>query len=639
MMGGGPMRHMRDTRDEKAQDTGKTLRQLAVYLKPYKLGLVGISALLLLETLLQLAGPYLIGRAVDKFIVEGDVRGLTVTMLLLLGTYVGAWATRYGEFYGMIIIGNKVLYRLRTHIFDRIQSLSLKFFDQHEAGDLMSRLTNDVDTIGQVLNVGLLQTIGSSLLIVGIVAAMFSLNWQLALATFLILPFMFASSVFLSRRARHAFRETRKTIGSVSAELEENISGVRVAQAFTREDENIERFNELNRANRDANVSAQGIVAAFSPTLDVLSTIGLAIVIGLGGYMALQDPPLLTVGIIISFLVYVRRFFQPIQQLAQLYAQLQSALAGAERIFELVDTEPELADAPDAVEMPLIEGQVVFDNVSFHYKPEEPVLQGVSLEVEPGQTVALVGPTGAGKTTLVNLIGRFYEAKEGTVQIDGRDLREVTRASLRSQMGIVLQDTFLFSGSIMDNIRYGRLDASDGEVIEAATLANADAFITQLADGYETELSEQGRNLSQGQRQLIAISRAILADPRLLILDEATSSVDTRTELLIQRALSRLLQGRTSFVIAHRLSTIRNADQLLILQGGKIVERAISTEEKSAHEQLLDLGGEYYKLYTSQFRRQDLPPEDLPPDLAAQAQAQPAPGGDGQPLAAAQALS
>jgi ABC-type multidrug transport system fused ATPase/permease subunit len=601
MIGGGPM-HRMGVREEKAQDTGQTLRRLAVYLKAYRLGLVGVGVLIILDTLLQLAGPYLIGRAVDEFIVGGDKAGLAVTMLMLLAVYVGAWVTRYGEFYGMIIIGNKVLYKLRTHIFDRVQSLSLTFFDQHEAGDLMSRLTNDVDTIGQVLNAGLVQTIGSALLIVGIVAAMFSLNWQLALATFVILPFMFASSILLSRRARHAFRETRKTIGSVSADLEENISGVRVAQAFAREDENIERFDELNRANRDANVSAQGVVAAFSPTLDVLSTIGLAIVIGFGGYLALQDPPLITVGIIVSFLVYVRRFFQPIQQLAQLYAQLQSALAGAERIFELVDTEPDLVDAPDAVDIPLIEGRVEFDGVSFHYKPEEPVLRGVSLVAEPGQTVAVVGPTGAGKTTLVNLIGRFYQAVEGSVCIDGRDVKDVTRASLRAQMGIVLQDTFLFSGTIMDNIRYGRLDASDEEVIEAAKLANADAFITRLSGGYETELSEMGRNLSQGQRQLIAIARAILADPRLLILDEATSSVDTRTELLIQQALGRLLRNRTSFVIAHRLSTIRNADQLLVLQSGEIVERAASDEEKSAHQKLLDLGGEYYNLYTSQFR-------------------------------------
>ncbi|MFC2054191.1 ABC transporter ATP-binding protein [Chloroflexota bacterium] len=604
---GGPMRHLRDGRDERAQDTGQTLQRLSTYLKPYWLALSGVSLLLIVDTLLQLAGPYLIGRAVDEFIIEGDIPGLTRSMLLLLAVYVAGWAARYGEFYGMILVGNRVLYKLRTEIFDRVQTLSLKFFDQHEAGDLMSRLTNDVDTIGQVLNVGLIQTLSSAMLIFGILVAMFSLNWQLALVTFIVLPFMLGASILFSRRARRAFRETRKTIGSVSADLEENISGVRVAQAFAREDENIERFDELNRANRDANVTAQSITAAFTPTLDVFSTIGLAIVLGFGGYMALQEPPLITVGVIISFIVYVQRFFRPIQQLGTLYAQLQSALAGAERIFELVDADPDLADAPNAVEIPAIVGQVTFENVSFYYNPEEPVLQQVSLNVEPGRTVAIVGPTGAGKTTLVNLIGRFYDAVEGAVVIDGYDVRSVTRASLRSQMGIVLQDTFLFSGAIMDNIRYGNLDATDEQVIEAAKLANADAYITRLPDGYQTELSEQGRNLSHGQRQLLAIARAILAEPRLLILDEATSSVDTRTELLIQQALTRLLHGRTSFVIAHRLSTIRNADQLLVLEGGQIIERAIGTAERSAHHLLLDLGGEYYKLYTSQFRSEGTP--------------------------------
>ena len=607
MFGGGPMHRMRNARDEKGHDTGQALRRLAAYFEPYRLPLLGVAVLLIADTLLQLAGPYLIGRAIDQFITAGDRAGLTVTMLLLLAVYLGGWGTRYGEFYGMIVVGNKVIYELRACIFERIQSLSLKFFDEHEAGDLMSRLTNDVDTIGQVLNAGLVQTMGSALLIAGIVVTMIGLNWRLALATFVTLPFMFGSSMILARRARHAFRKTRRTIGSVTADLEENISGVRVAQAFAREGQNIERFNELNRANRDANVNAQGIIAAFSPTLGVLSTIGLAIVIGYGGSLALQDPPLVTMGIIVSFLVYVRRFFQPIRQLAQLYAQLQSALAGAERIFELLDTQPDLTDAPDAVEMPSIVGQVELDHVSFHYKPGEPVLRDVGLVAEPGQTVALVGPTGAGKTTMVNLIGRFYDVTEGAVRIDGRDVRKVTGASLRAQMGIVLQDTFLFSGTILDNIRYGRLDAGDEEVIEAARLANADSFISHLPDGYQMELSEQGRNLSHGQRQLLSIARAILADPRLLILDEATSSVDTRTELLIQRALSQLLRGRTSFVIAHRLSTIRNADQVLVIQEGRIVERAVSTPERSAHQQLLDLGGEYYKLYTSQFRQEEAP--------------------------------
>jgi len=603
-MHGGRMRHLREGRDEKARDVGKTLRRLGIYFKPYWKQLLFVLLLLIVGTLFQLAAPYLIGLAVDQFIVTGDRGGLARTMLLLLSVYLGSWATGYGQFYTMAIVGNQVLYRLRTRIFERIQTLSLRYFDEHEAGDLMSRVTNDVDTIAQVLNAGLVQTISSSLIIVGIVAAMLSLNWRLALVTFAILPFMIGASIVFSSRARVAFRKTRKTIGHVSADLEENISGVRVAQAFAREDENVERFNQLNRANRDANVSAQSITAAFSPTLDVLSTIGLAIVVGYGGYLALREPPLVTVGVIVSFLTYVRRFFQPIQQLAQLYAQLQSAIAGAERIFELVDTEPDLTDAPDAYDIPAIAGRVELDGVSFQYKSGEPVLQDVHLVAEPGQTVALVGPTGAGKTTLVNLIGRFYEVSAGAVRIDGHDVRQVTRSSLRSQMGIVLQDTFLFSDTIMNNIRYGRLDATDEEVIEAARMANADSFIERLPKGYQSELSEQGRNLSQGQRQLLSIARAILAEPRLLILDEATSSVDTRTELLIQRALGRLLEGRTSFVIAHRLSTIRNADQLLVLQEGRIVERASSTPERSAHEQLLDLGGEYYKLYTSQFRQE-----------------------------------
>jgi ATP-binding cassette subfamily B multidrug efflux pump len=629
MFGGGPGHRMATITEEKARDTGNTLRRLGGYLMPYWLPLLGVGALLVVGTLLQLAGPFLIGVAIDQFIAAGDRAGLARTMLLLLAAYVGSWAATYGQFRSMVVVGNKVLYELRSDIFDRTQTLSLKFFDEHEAGDLMSRLTNDVDTIGQVLNAGLVQTLGSLLIIVGIMVAMFSLNWQLALATFAILPFMIGSTIVLSRRARSAFRKTRRTIASVSADLEDNISGVRVAQAFAREGENIERFDELNRANRDANVSAQGITAAFMPTMDVLSTIGMAIVIGVGGYMALLNPPLITVGVIVSFLVYVRRFFQPIQQLAQLYAQLQSALAGSERIFELVDTEPDLVDAPDAVDMPTIVGRVELDSVSFHYKQEEAVLRDVSLVAEPGQTVALVGPTGAGKTTLVNLIGRFYEAVEGSVCIDGRDVREVTRATLRSQMGIVLQDTYLFSGTIMDNIRYGRLDASYDEVLEAAKLANADAFITRLPDGYETELSEQGRNLSQGQRQLISISRAILADPRLLILDEATSSVDTRTEILIQQALSRLLKGRTSFVIAHRLSTIRNADQVLVLQEGEVVERASSTPGRSAHDQLLDQEGDYYRLYTGQFRTEG----------EAATPSQPMRGGDGRKMTTATAAA
>jgi len=554
-----------------------------------------VMVLVVVSALLQLAGPYLIGRAVDQFIVVGDRPGLARTILLLLAVYLAGWVAMGRSFYLMAAIGQRVLLHMRTQIFERIQSLSLSFFDQHESGDLMSRLVNDVQVIAQVLNMGIVQFVGSVLGLVGIVIAMLALNVRLALATFTVLPAMFLVSFVFSKRARTAFRRTRETIGQVSAELEEKIAAVREVQAFSREEENQARFAELIAADRDANVQAVGITSAFSPTLNVLSSIATAIVAGYGGYLVLRGE--VSVGLIVSFLVYVRSFFRPVRSLAQLWAHLQAALAGAERVFELLDTEPDLVDAPDAVEMPPIAGRVVFDNVSFAYKADEPVLEDVCLVAEPGQTIALVGVTGAGKTTLVNLLGRFYEATSGSVTIDGHDVRQVTRASLRRQMGVVLQDTFLFSGTVADNIRYGRLDASDEEVIEAAKLAGANEFISRLPEGYATELGEQGRNLSQGQRQLLSIARAVLADPRILILDEATSSVDTRTEKLIQAALEELLQGRTSFVVAHRLSTIRNADQLLVIEDHRIVERG-------THSELLAAGGVYHDLYMSQFRRE-----------------------------------
>jgi ATP-binding cassette subfamily B multidrug efflux pump len=622
MMFGG--RHMRGLTQEisKPTEVGKTLRRLLAYFRPCWGLLAAAAALVVVGTVLRLAAPYLAGVAVDQFIAPADqprpawlarlllalspaegppdigrAAGLTVTMLLLLGTYLLDWAATVGQIYLMMLAGQRVLFHMRTQIFARLQTLSLTFFDQREAGDLMSRLVNDTQVINQVFGGGIVRLASMSLSLIGIVFSMLGLNWRLALVSFTVLPVMVLATTTFSRRARDAFRRTRQTIGEVSAELQENIAAVREVQAFAREGENVAEFETLNAANRDANVQAQSILSAFSPALDVLSTIALAIVAGYGGYLALRDPPLVSVGVIVSFLLYVRRFYEPIRGIASLYAQLQSAVAGAERIFQLLDTQPEITDAPDAVPSPLIQGQVDFDQVSFAYQEGEPVLRDICLRAEPGQTVALVGPTGVGKTTLVSLLPRFYDVDEGAIQIDGYDVRQVTRESLRRQMGIVLQDTFLFSGTIMDNIRYGRLEASDEEVIAAACLANADQFITRLPEGYQTQLGERGHNLSQGQRQLIAIARAVLADPRILILDEATASVDTRTELLIQRALDELLKGRTSFVIAHRLSTIRNADQVLVLKLGHIVERG-------THEELLAAQGLYYELYNSQFRRQ-----------------------------------
>ncbi len=609
-------RHMRGLAQEatKPTDVSGTLRRLWGYFRPFWVLLAVVGALIVVSTLMQTLSLYLPGVAVNQFIDPGDqpqerplwlewllppnasrITGLTVTMLLLLGAYLLNWAAMAGQFYLMTMVGQRVLLDMRTQIFERIQTLSLGFFDRHEAGDLMSRLVNDTQVINQAFGFGIVRLASMSLRLVGIVAAMLLLNWRLALASFAVLPLMILTTTVFSRRARAAFRRTRQTIGDVSAELQENIAAVREVQAFAREEENVAEFDQLNAANRDANVQAQSVLSAFSPALDVLSTIALAIVGGYGGYLVLHGAA--TLGDIVSFLLYVRRFYEPIRMIANLYAQLQAAIAGAERIFELLDTQPEITDAPAAITLPTIRGRVEFDHVTFAYQEEEPVLVDVDLTAEPGQTVALVGPTGVGKTTLVSLLSRFYDTGQGAIRIDGHDVRQVTHESLRRQMGIVLQDTFLFSGTVMENIRYGQLEASDEEVIAAARLANADQFIARLPEGYQTELGERGHNLSQGQRQLIAIARAVLADPRILVLDEATSSVDTRTERLIQQALDELLKGRTSFVIAHRLSTIRNADQVIVLEEGRIVERG-------THEGLLAAGDLYAELYNSQFRRE-----------------------------------
>ncbi|GAB4535603.1 MAG: ABC transporter ATP-binding protein [Anaerolineae bacterium] len=587
----------------RAHNQGVVAARLAGYLKPFWPHMALMLVLVIINAISFAAAPFLIGRAIDQFITVGDRPGLARTMLLLLAVYGVGLVTMGGQFYLMGWVGQNVLARIREDIFAKIQSLSLSYFDRRDAGDLMSRLTNDVDVLNQLLSGGLVQMLGGIFQMAAIVIAMLSLNWQLALISFSIIPVMLLVTNLLARRARVAFQETRETIGDVNVELEEKISGVRVAQAFSREGLDRQRFAELNAANRDANVSAVGITSAFAPAMDVLSTLATAIVIGYGGYLIITG--LMTVGVVVSFLRYVQQFFRPVQQISQVYAILQAALAAGERIFDLLDEPLDLVDAEDAGEMPPIQGQVVFEQVSFSYAgriggngrscDEEAVLCDINLRAEPGQTIAIVGPTGAGKTTLVNLVGRFYEVGSGRVLIDGTDVRTVTRASLRRQMGVVLQDSFLFAGTVADNIRYGRLDASDEEVQAAAQAVGAHQFIMNLPDGYQTELGERGGTLSQGQRQLISLARAVLADPRILILDEATANVDTRTELIIQEALKRLLQGRTSFVIAHRLSTVRDADQVYVLEGGRIVEHG-------THQELLARGGAYAELYARQFR-------------------------------------
>ncbi|PWH16407.1 MAG: ABC transporter ATP-binding protein [Ardenticatenia bacterium] len=600
----GGFRRLVEIEEERAADQRAVALRLMRFLTPYWPQLVLACVLVITNAVTFSLAPYLIGRAIDEFIAAGDRAGLVRIVLLLLVTYLVGMGSMSGQMYVMGWTGQHVLAHMREQICAKIQTLGLRYFDRHDAGDLMSRLTNDVDVLNQLLTNGLAQMVGGLLQMLAIVIAMLMLNWQLALASFTVIPAMLLIINGLARRARSAFRKARTTIGDVSAELEENIAAVRVAQAYGREEINRQRFAEINAANRDANVSAVGITAAFAPAMDVLSSIAVAIVTGMGGTLVISGAT--SVGIVISFLRYVQLFFHPVQQISTVYALLQAALAASERVFDLLDEPPELVDAPDAVPMPPIRGEVVFEHVDFAYdtapqdgREREPVLRDINLIARPGETVAIVGATGAGKTTLVNLVARFYDVTAGRILIDGLDIRKVTVASLRRQLGIVPQDSFLFSGTVADNIRYGRLDASDEEVIAAAQLIGAHEFIMRLPAGYQTEIGERGGTLSQGQRQLIALTRAVLADPRILILDEATASIDTRTERAIQQALEILFRGRTSFVVAHRLSTVRNADRIYVLDAGRIVEHG-------RHDELLARGGLYAQLYARQFR--DLAP-------------------------------
>jgi len=457
----------------------------------------------------------------------------------------------------------------------------------------MSRVTNDVDTLNQLLSQGFTQLLGSFFSLIGIVVAMLLLDWRLALVCFTIIPVMLLVNVYFARRARRAFRTTRETVGDVTAGLQEEITGVREAQAFNRTEANIARFRERNAANRTANVQAVAITSAFAPAIDVLSTLATAVVIGYGGYLVVTGT--LSVGLLAAFLIYVQQFFRPIQLASQVYTQAQAALAGGERIYNILDEDPEPPDPPGMPSLGTIEGHIEFEGVTFGYEPGRPVIHDVSFEIEPGQTVALVGPTGAGKTTIANLVPRFYDATGGSVRVDGRDVREVKRESLREGIATVLQEPFLFSGTVAENIGYGRQDATREEVEAAARVASAHDFVSELPDGYDTVLGGGGGSLSQGQRQLLSFARAVLASPRILILDEATSNIDTRTEALIQRALGTLLEGRTSIVIAHRLSTIRTADLILVVADGRIAERG-------THAELLEKGGLYADLYRRQFR-------------------------------------
>jgi ATP-binding cassette subfamily B multidrug efflux pump len=580
-------------RIEKARDARQALLRFLPYLRPY-IGVIGVVFLfVLVYTLLYLLGPYLMGVAIDRFISTKDAAGLARLALLMLIVYLLSSAFQAGADFVMARISQRALQQVRQDLFEHLQSLSLRFYDRNPAGELMSRLTNDIDAINQAVSQNATSLLAGVLSLVGILIAMFVLNHWLALASILVVPITVWFTGFVARYTRRGFRDLQRELGNLNGTMEESISGQRVIKAFRRNDSVLAAFRKDNQAVYRAGVYANTYALLLMPVTNILGNLFVIVLAGFGGWLAIQG--LTTVGTIAAFISYAQRFIQPLRQLANIYNTIQAALAGAERVFEIIDTQPELADAPDAVPLNSIHGDVRFDHVRFGYLAGVPVIKDMSLEARAGQATALVGPTGAGKTTLVNLLSRFYDVDSGTITIDGEDIRKVQKASLRRQLGIVLQDTFLFSDSVMENIRYGRLDASDEECIQAAKMADADHFIRQLPQGYQTRLSERGSNLSQGQRQLLAIARAVLANPRILILDEATSSVDTRTETRIQKSLLRLMAGRTSFVIAHRLSTIREADEMLVIKDGEIIERG-------DHKELLARRGFYHHLYMSQFK-------------------------------------
>lgn len=591
---GGPGRGPMIGSGEKAQNTRSTMRRLWGYLRSQKWGLLFVVFLVIVATCLGLLGPYLMARAIDDYIIPGDLNGLASIMFLMLGIYCATSFTTWLRTYMMAGVAQRTVRDMRNELFAKLQTLSLRFFDQRTHGELMSRLTNDEENISRVLGESVAQFVSSIITIVGVAAMMLMLSVHLAVVSLVTIPLMVFLTKWISKRTRRGFREQQKSLGILNGFIEEKITGQRVVKAYGREQDTSSEFEVANRNLQAAATRAQTFALVLAPLTNFVNNIGFAIVAAAGGWMAIKT--MITVGTIAAFLSYARQFGRPLHQMANLYNTIQSALAGAERVFEILDEEPEIQDLPAANPLDEIHGKVVFQDVCFGYEPDVPILKNVNFYANPGQTIALVGPTGAGKTTVVNLLTRFYDINDGGIAIDGHDIRHVQKASLRRQLGIVLQDTFLFSESVMENIRYGRLDATDDEVHAAAELANADHFIRHLPHGYDTPLSERGSNLSQGQRQLLAIARAALADPGILVLDEATSSVDTRTEMHIQEALLRLMEGRTAFVIAHRLSTIRNADQVLVINEGNIIEQGTHTE-------LLAQRGFYYNLYMRQFRK------------------------------------
>jgi ABC-type multidrug transport system fused ATPase/permease subunit len=584
---GGPGGHFdSDETLGKVYDS-RVIAKLPKYLLPVKKW-IGIGAGgMLISALATLYTPYLVGVATND-IVKGNLGGLNIAVIILAAISAVMWFGGYWQNLYLSYAGQSIIYRMRTELFDHLHRQSLSFYDTHKVGKLMSRVQNDVQQVQELVTQGILSLFASLLTLVGIAAIMIKMNWRLGLIMLTLVPVMVLGVWIWQKYARRAFIRVRTAIATVNSQLQEDIAGVRVVQSLSRESENMGQFDQVNRAHLDANVTAVKLEAVMMPIINILTGVSFAIVIIVGGFQVLDG--VMTIGTLMAFLMYVQRFFDPILELSMQYTELQRAMASGARIFELIEVKPDIQDRPGALELPPIKGEIVFQNVSFGYEPDKDVLHDINLTIRPGETVAIVGQTGSGKSSLVSLTDRFYEVEKGTVTVDGYDIRSVTQESLRRQISIVPQDPILFTGTIEENIRYGKISATHDEIIEVAKTVGAHSFISRLEKGYDTPVGQRGASLSAGQRQLVCLARAVIADPRILILDEATSNVDTHTERIMQRALRKLTQGRTCLTIAHRLSTVIGADRIIVLDQGRIVE-------EGSHKELLARQGLYHKMF------------------------------------------
>ncbi len=585
---------------ETAKDFRKSLRRLLGFFGKDKALFILAVFFILVSVILNTTAPAVLGAAITNHLELSLDGGLFVDqMYVLLLIYFCGFIANVISTVSISIMSNRVVFRMRREGFEHIQRLSVSYFGREGKGDTISRLTNDIETISSFLSNGLISTINAVFSLIGILIAMLVLNVPLTFSVLLTVPVIGVIMVIIGRRVRAAAKERQKQVGSLSSTIEESVTGMKVIQSFHREEHERQKFDRVNGQTRDASVKMETVSYMMMPLIQLVNIFGLVFVIGIGGILTILNPSVYSIGLLTSFIVYSRRFFEPMRQIANVYNLFQSAMAGSERIFEVFDSTEEIPEPEESLEVKRVQGDVSFSNVSFGYDPDKIILNDLNFKTSAGEVTAIVGPTGAGKTTIINLLGRFYDIDKGAILLDGKDIRSYRKNDLRRQMGIVLQEPFFFASTIRENLLYGKPDAGEEEIVEAARLANAHHFITRMPEGYETKLTERGMNLSQGERQLLAIARTILADPALLILDEATSSIDSLTESHIQEGLIRLMKGRTSFIIAHRLSTIKNADRILVVHDHRIIE-------EGSHRELMAAEGYYHRLYSIQFKKAEI---------------------------------